>query len=126
MPSITLVGLTIAAALTIAACGSAASETPASAAPSEPASAAPSEPATTGLTFTIEGFKLPAVSAPVGETVTWKNLDSVGHTVTLDDGSVNGTISAGSTFSHGFDTAGTFPYHCDIHKSMTGTITITQ
>jgi plastocyanin len=75
---------------------------------------------------TIEGNVLPEVAATVGDTVTWQNLDAVPHTVTLDDGSVDGRVSAGASFSHAFMAAGTFPYHCTVHPSMTGTITISE
>ena len=122
-------GLAAVGLLTVAACGgtsgpATASEAP-SAGPSIAASLEPS-PATGALTVTIEGNKLPAVTAKVGETITWQNLDARPHTVTPDDGSFSGSVPAGSTFSHAFDSAGTFPYHCNIHPSMTGTITITD
>lgn len=53
--------------------------------------------------------------------VTWTNNDPTDHTVTADDSSFNsGVIPPGGTFSHLFDTLGTFPYHCAIHPEMTG------
>lgn len=36
----------------------------------------------------------------------------------------SGNIPNGGTFPHRFFTAGTFPYHCSIHGSMTGTVTV--
>ncbi|HTM57849.1 MAG TPA: plastocyanin/azurin family copper-binding protein [Candidatus Udaeobacter sp.] len=36
----------------------------------------------------------------------------------------SGNISNGTTFSHTFNTAGSFPYHCTIHSGMTGTIVV--
>ena len=67
-------------------------------------------------------------SVAAGSTVTW-GWDSNGqtHTVTSDDGSTfnSGQKSSGS-FEHTFATAGTFPYHCQIHPTiMKGTITVT-
>lgn len=65
-------------------------------------------------------------SAKVGESVTWTNGDSATHTVTADDGAFDsGNLSGGKRFSFTFDTAGTFPYHCNIHRSMKGTVTVT-
>ena len=37
----------------------------------------------------------------------------------------SGTIAAGgNTFVHTFNTAGTFPYHCNFHPGMTATIIV--
>ena len=70
-------------------------------------------------------FQPAALTVSVGTTVTWTNNDSASHTVTADDGSFkSGTLGKGETFSQTFATAGTFAYHCAIHSSMTGTITV--
>jgi plastocyanin len=46
--------------------------------------------------------------------------------VTADDASfTSDTIAGGATFSHTFDTAGTFAYHCTIHSQMKATVTVT-
>jgi plastocyanin len=68
-----------------------------------------------------------AVTVKTGMTVTWANNDDgLAHTVTAVDGSFDsGRLGSGSTFSHTFDTAGTFAYQCTIHpKSMQGTIVV--
>jgi plastocyanin len=71
-------------------------------------------------------FNPAAITVKPGDKVTWTNNDSVTHTVTLDDNSVDsGDLAAGSTFDHAFASAGTFAYHCKIHSSMHGTITVT-
>ncbi|HEX4936852.1 MAG TPA: hypothetical protein VFV33_26905 [Gemmatimonadaceae bacterium] len=36
----------------------------------------------------------------------------------------SGTLAAGVGFQHTFASAGSFPYHCTIHPSMTGTVTV--
>ena len=65
------------------------------------------------------------LTVAVGDTVTWASVDSPDHTVTADDDSFDsGTLSNGDTFDHTFDEAGEFAYHCEIHSSMTGTITV--
>ena len=38
----------------------------------------------------------------------------------------SGNVAAGTTFSHTFAAAGTFAFHCNIHSSMKGTITVTN
>jgi len=132
----------------VAACSGAASPAPAvtavpsvaasvaaSTAPSEaasPASSASSAPAGSaaagGTAVTIQGFAFDpkTLTVKVGTTVTWTNQDSVGHTVTLDDGSAgSGTLQQGATFQQTFSKAGSFAYHCKIHPSMTATVTVT-
>jgi plastocyanin len=65
------------------------------------------------------------VTVAVGGTVTWANQDSVTHNLTDDAGSwSSGALAPGKSFSHTFTAAGTFPYHCIIHPSMTGQITV--
>jgi plastocyanin len=62
----------------------------------------------------------------VGQTVAWKNNDTMTHTAT-DDGSAwsTGNIGAGATSAPiTMGTAGTFTYHCTIHAGMTGTLTV--
>ena len=124
--------LTLAFAL--AACGSSSTTPAPTTAPvaSTPASSAPSPAASTaggggGDAVTIQNFAFGPATLEVaaGTTVTWTNQDSTGHTVTADDGSFDSkTITSGQTFSQAFPTAGTFTYHCSIHKTMTATITV--
>jgi plastocyanin len=75
----------------------------------------------------ISGFSFSPrnITVTVGDTITWTNSDAQAHTATADDGSFDtGTIGNGGSGSAAFATAGTFPYHCKIHASMTGTITV--
>ena len=76
---------------------------------------------------TIQGFAFgPAsLTIDVGDSVTWTNGDGVGHTATADQGAFDtGTIAGGASDSITFDQAGTFAYHCTVHPTMTGTITV--
>ncbi len=79
-----------------------------------------------------------AVTVKVGTTVTWTNSGTADHTVSADDASwgggplagVGGGLygmggGAGGSYARTFSTAGTFPYHCAIHPTMTGTVTVT-
>jgi plastocyanin len=116
--------MTIAVALAIAACSGSATPAP-SAQPSAAQSAA--APAAGGSAVSIANFAFAPASmtVAVGTTVTWTNTDSAGHTVTADDGSFKSDkLGTGATFSQTFTKAGTFAYHCSIHSSMTGTITV--
>ncbi|MGZ6339146.1 MAG: cupredoxin domain-containing protein [Candidatus Limnocylindrales bacterium] len=129
-----LTGL-LAVSLALGACSSgttpAPSAAPTSAAAPSAAATAPSSAATSpaagGMAVTIKDFAFgPAsLTVPVGSKVTWTNQDSAGHTVTADDGSfASQTIPTGTTFSQTFSTAGSFAYHCSIHKSMKATIVV--
>ena len=76
---------------------------------------------------TIKDFEFtPAtVTIAVGGTVTWTNNGPSTHTATADDGSFDsGNLSQGKTFSHTFQAAGTFTYHCSIHPFMTATVIV--
>lgn len=66
------------------------------------------------------------VNAKVGDVITWSNSDGVPHKVALDDGScqMSDNIPGGGSKSLVFTVAGTYPFHCTVHPSMKGTITI--
>ena len=77
-------------------------------------------------TITIENFKFTPNELTVkkGTKITWSNKDPVTHDVTIDNGLFDHDIVSGDSFSFTFDTAGSFDYHCDIHKTMTGKIKV--
>jgi plastocyanin len=133
--------LMVAVTLAVAACSG--SYTPAPSAPPSVAKSATTSLATasaavpvapsaaasaaTGDVVSIANFSFqPAtITISVGTTVTWTNTDSAGHTVTADGGSFKSDkLGTGATFSQTFATAGTFAYHCSIHPSMKGTVTV--
>jgi len=66
-----------------------------------------------------------AVTIDVGGTVTWNWTGSNPHTVTADDGSFESAQQTSGSFTHTFDTAGTFGYFCEVHgQAMSGTVTV--
>lgn len=70
-------------------------------------------------------FAPDTLTVSVGDEVTWTDIDGIDHTVTADDGAFDsGTLGDGEDFSFTFDEAGEFTYHCEIHSSMTGTVTV--
>jgi LPXTG-motif cell wall-anchored protein len=72
-------------------------------------------------------FSPSSVTISVGETVTWTNNGDNTHTTTDSGVWDSGNLTPGQSFSHTFDTAGTFNYLCTIHPTlMTGTITVTE
>jgi plastocyanin len=133
---------TLATVVALAACGGASTApttAPGTAAP-PPVSQAPAattagsavcadSTGTTTVDATVGDFKWGPVSAKVGDVITWTNSDTAPHKVGLDDGSctMSGAIAGnGGKASLVFSVAGTYPFHCTIHSSMKGTITITQ
>ena len=107
--------------------GSGGSNTPAPAAPS--AAAAGPTCATglgTGQQVAIANFSFTPGTLTVshGGTVSWTNGDSATHTVTFDNGPDCGNLATGTSATVTFPSAGTFAYHCKIHASMKGTITV--
>ncbi len=66
------------------------------------------------------------LTAKVNDVVTWTNGDTAPHRVQLDDNScgMSANIPGGGTKSLVFTKAGTYPFHCAVHSSMKGTITV--
>jgi plastocyanin len=70
-------------------------------------------------------FNPSTLTVKAGTTVTWTNLDSTNHPVASDTGVFNsGTLNNGQSYSYTFNQTGSYPYHCTVHPSMTGTITV--
>ncbi|MGH9174200.1 MAG: cupredoxin domain-containing protein, partial [Vicinamibacterales bacterium] len=102
-----------------------ATEEPAAAATAAPADEAP---AAQDVPVDIRDFAFSPnpVEIATGDTVTWTNQDEVPHTATAEDRGVlqSGTIAPGASFSQTFAQAGEFPYFCEFHPNMTGTIVV--
>ena len=79
-----------------------------------------------GGTITIDAFKFTNATAAAGAEVAVDNKDGSAHTVTgdkdeFDSGNVDGGAKGKITAP---DKAGEYPFHCDIHPSMKGTLTV--
>jgi len=79
----------------------------------------------------IENFAFSPASITVkkGTTVTWTNKDGATHTVTEVDsqtGPDSGDLASSKSYSFTYTTTGTFKYHCAIHPSMVGSVTVTN
>jgi plastocyanin len=108
---------TVGLVLTLAACGGAPSTTP---------TPTPTTASSSGNSVSIMNFSFSpnSLTVKVGTKVTWTNHDSVTHTVTANQGTLNSPVPPGSSFSFTFTKAGTYAYHCSIHPSMTATIIV--
>ena len=70
-------------------------------------------------------FNPGTLTVSVGTNVTWTNNDSTTHRPVSDTGVFDGgNLAPNANFSFTFNTAGTFPYHCAIHPSMTGIVIV--
>ena len=83
------------------------------------------DPGTNEVFIQGMAFGPSTITVTSGMTITWTNKDGVPHTVTSNTGLFDsGTINANGTYSHLFSTAGTFPYKCTLHPSMTASVVV--
>lgn len=87
-------------------------------------------PQTVVITINNFAFSPASVTITAGTTVEWMNMDATTHTTTSNSADPaswdSGPLATNATFSLIFTTPGTYGYHCAIHLSMTGTITVTS
>jgi plastocyanin len=136
----------VAAGVLIAGCGSdsepsakpesssSSSSTSASVAPTSATQAGTVAAAPAGKgAVTVKQFQfMPAeLVVKTGTEVTWTNEDDILHTATsgatpgTSDGQFDGPMDGkGKSFSHVFGQSGRYPYFCNRHNSMTGTIVV--
>jgi amicyanin len=111
---------------------SVASSTPSTASPagtaaSPTASASPVVAATpVAIRIANSAFATTNLTVKVGTTVTWTNDDSVRHNVvsSVEGGPDGPLLAKGESYSFTFSKAGTFPYICQPHPFMKGTVVV--
>jgi len=71
-------------------------------------------------------FRSDTVTAHIGELISWTNTATQNH-MAVSDSSVfdSGVILPGGSYTVSFSKTGTYTYHCILHPTMTGTITVT-
>src|SRR3954454_22135988 len=97
-----------------------------------PVSAAPVRAPQKDAAVAVQGFAFNPGAAKIslGGTVTWTFKDAVVHTATADTSGMNaplfdsGNKSNNQTFAFTFTAAGSYPYHCSIHMTMTGSVSV--
>jgi plastocyanin len=122
MKKVLLLATSALLALALFGCSSSTSATGPSSM-SNPNSAMTSGGGGTPVSIENMAFSPGDVTIKVGGTVTWKNNDSSAHTVT-GPGWQSGTLAPGALFTHKFDKAGTYEYHCAIYDLMKGKVTV--
>ena len=83
--------------------------------------------ATSAVSIAGFAFAPAGITINVGDTVRWTNNEgsAIFHTSTADNGTWDSKVLAnGQSFSFTFTVAGTFAYHCAVHPSMRGSVTV--
>ena len=82
----------------------------------------------TNVNMADNTFQPASIQVQVGTTVVWTNTGSLPHTSTSEGAGAwdSGIKTAGQNYSHTFNTPGTFPYFCTVHRAtgMVGTVTV--
>jgi plastocyanin len=74
-------------------------------------------------TLDVTEFEFADVSAPAGGSVEVVNSSGGAHTFTADDGGFDAELPDGETVAVDVPAEpGEYPYHCEIHPSMTATL----
>ena len=72
------------------------------------------------------GFAPKTVTIAAGDTVQWKNVDTVNHQVVANNGSfASGLIRPTKTYSKRIDIPGTYGYRDALHPTLRGTVKVT-
>ena len=110
-------------ALALAACGGGSDAGPAGP-PGTPGGGGPT--LTTSVAISGFAFAPPAIQVSPGATVTFTNQDATNHNVTFTSGAVPsvGNFSTGSRTVVMPTTGGSYAYHCGLHPTMTGSVTV--
>lgn len=70
-------------------------------------------------------FSPALLTVPAGTTVTWTNNEAIAHTVTSNTGLFDsGIFNRGDTYSFTFNDKGIYEYHCTLHPTMKGKVTV--
>ncbi|HEV7762640.1 MAG TPA: cupredoxin domain-containing protein [Acidimicrobiales bacterium] len=76
------------------------------------------------VTYPVDALQYSDVSAPAGGTIEIQNNSGAAHTFTADDDSFDVSYGAGENATVDVpDEAGEYSFHCNIHASMTATLT---
>jgi plastocyanin len=69
-------------------------------------------------------FEPADIEVSVGTRVVWVNNDPTTHTVNSDTKQFNMSLPEGEVASYVFNKTGRYAYHCAIHTSMRGSVTV--
>src|SRR5437773_11854508 len=82
--------------------------------------------ATKGVSIKSTGFSPATVTIATTDAVKWTNRDTKNHQVVANNGAFASPIIAPShTYTHVFNTSGTYRYHDALHPTLTGRVVVT-
>jgi plastocyanin len=82
---------------------------------------------TARLTIANYAFTPASLTVTAGTTIRVTNHDSTAHTATARSGAFDsGTLKPGQTTTFTLRRPGVYPYYCQFHAFMTGTITVVR
>jgi plastocyanin len=88
--------------------------------------ARPTATVTKTVKITATAFKPASVTIATGDRVKWSNTDTKAHQVVANSGAfASPIIGAGHSWTHTFNTAGTYRYHDALHPALTGKVVVT-
>jgi len=86
----------------------------------------PASTVTKTVQITATAFKPASVTIATGSSIKWSNTDTKSHQVVANNGAfASPTILAGHSWTHTFNTAGTYKYHDALHPTLTGKVVVT-
>jgi plastocyanin len=86
----------------------------------------PAATVTKTVRITATAFKPASVTIATGSAIKWSNTDTKTHQVVANSGAfASPMITAGHTWTHTFNTAGTYRYHDALHPALTGRVVVT-
>ena len=85
----------------------------------------PASQATKAVAIKATGFQPALVTISTTSAVRWTNRDTKDHQVIANNGSfASAVIKPGRSYTHTFNTAGTFRYHDALHPALTGRVVV--
>ncbi len=81
--------------------------------------------AATAVKISATAFTPATVTIATGAAVKWTNGDTKNHQVVANNGSfASASLAKGKSYTHAFNTAGTFRYHDALHPTLTGKVVV--
>ena len=86
----------------------------------------PRKPVTHTVTMDATSFVPATITVAPGDSVVWTNKDVIPHTATSKTSGVfdTGTLASGKSWKGTFKSRGQFPYVCQLHPTMKGSLIV--